>query len=97
MHRAPCFQAMSPTLPRTHSSSRAPARSPSVDDTQNSPARFPHARARRTRGHRYQCWNPSPGIQYGESGRRPEDCRTPKAGAIADTMHVRERVTERGV
>jgi hypothetical protein len=28
-----------------------------------------------------------------ESGRRLEDCRTPKAGAIADTMPVRERVT----
>jgi hypothetical protein len=32
-----------------------------------------------------------------ESGRRPEDCRTPEAGAIADTMHVRANVTERGV
>jgi hypothetical protein len=32
-----------------------------------------------------------------ESGRRLEDCRTPKAGAIADIMHVRENVMDRGV
>jgi hypothetical protein len=31
--------------------------------------------------------------QLPESGRRLEDCRTPKAGAIADIMHVRENVT----